>query len=86
MYAEKYVSGDIITNITKMVDDIRAVYRQRINNLSWMGAETKAAAIDKLDKMQVVVGYDRIFMYYITQIKTRVVFILIMFLQNQKHP
>ena len=59
MYAEKYVSGDIITNITKMVDDIRAVYRQRINNLSWMGAETKAAAIDKLDKMQVVVGYDK---------------------------
>ena len=59
MYAEKYVSGDIITNITKMVDDIRAVYRQRLNNLSWMGAETKAAAIDKLDKMQVVVGYDK---------------------------
>ena len=59
MYAAKYVSDEIITNITKMVDDIRGIYRQRINNLSWMGAETKAAAIDKLDKMQVVVGYDK---------------------------
>ena len=59
MYATKYVSEKIITNVTKMVDDIRAVYRQRINNLSWMGAKTKAAAIDKLDKMQVVVGYDK---------------------------
>ena len=59
MYATKYVNEDIITNVTKMVNDIRAVYRQRIDNLSWMGAETKAAAIDKLDKMQVVVGYDK---------------------------
>lgn len=59
IYAETYVNDDIITNVTKMVNDIRAVYRQRINNLSWMGAETKAAAIDKLDKMQVVVGYDK---------------------------
>ena len=59
MYAAKYVSKDIVANVTKMVDDIRAVYRQRINNLSWMGTETKAAAIDKLNQMQVVVGYDK---------------------------
>ena len=59
IYATKYISDEIITNITKMVDDIRVVYRQRINNLSWMGAATKAAAIDKLDKMKVIVGYDK---------------------------
>ena len=59
IYATKYINDDIITNITKMVNDIRAVYRQRINNLSWMGVATKAAAIDKLDKMQVVVGYEK---------------------------
>lgn len=59
IYATNYVNEDIITNVTKMVDNIRAVYRQRINNLDWMGAETKAAAIDKLDKMQVVVGYEK---------------------------
>lgn len=59
IYARKYVSEDIVANITKMIDDIRDIYRQRINNLSWMGVATKAAAIDKLDKMQVVVGYDK---------------------------
>lgn len=59
IYATTYVKEDIITNVTKMVNDIRGIYRQRINNLSWMGAATKAAAIDKLDKMQVVVGYDK---------------------------
>ncbi len=59
IYATKYVNEEIITNITKMVDDIRGIYRQRINNLSWMETATKAAAIDKLDKMQVVVGYDK---------------------------
>lgn len=59
IYATTYVKDEIITNVTKMVDGIRAVYRQRIDNLDWMGTETKAAAIDKLDKMQVVVGYDK---------------------------
>lgn len=59
IYATKYVNEEIITNITKMVDDIRDIYRQRINNLSWMGVATKVAAIDKLDKMQVVVGYEK---------------------------
>ena len=59
IYAKTYVNDEIITNISKLVDDIRGIYRQRINNLSWMGAATKAAAIDKLDKMQVVVGYDK---------------------------
>lgn len=59
IYATTYVNEDIITNVTKMVDGIRDVYRQRIDNLDWMGAETKAAAIDKLDKMKVVVGYDK---------------------------
>ena len=36
IYATKYISDEIITNITKMVDDIRVVYRQCINNLRWM--------------------------------------------------
>lgn len=58
MYAAKYVSEEIKTNIRNMITDIQNIYRQRLNNLSWMSAETKAAAQNKLDKMKVIVGYD----------------------------
>lgn len=58
MYAAKYVSEEIQTNIRNMITDIQNIYRQRLSNLSWMSAETKAAALNKLDKMKVIVGYD----------------------------
>lgn len=58
MYAEKYVSEEIKTNIRNMITEIQNIYKERINNLSWMSAETKAAAQNKLDKMKVIVGYD----------------------------
>lgn len=58
MYAEKYVSEKIQTNIRNMINEIQNIYRQRLSNLSWMSAETKAAAQNKLDKMKVIVGYD----------------------------
>ena len=58
MYAAKYVSEEIKTNIRNMITEIQNIYRQRLNNLSWMSAETKAAAQNKLDKMKVIVGYD----------------------------
>lgn len=58
MYAAKYVSEEIQINIRNMINEIQNIYRQRLNNLSWMSAETKAAAQNKLDKMKVIVGYD----------------------------
>lgn len=58
MYAKKYVSEEIKTNIRNMITEIQNIYKERINNLSWMSAETKAAALNKLDKMKVIVGYD----------------------------
>lgn len=58
MYAAKYVSEEIQKNIRNMITDIQNIYRQRLSNLSWMSAETKEAAQNKLDKMKVIVGYD----------------------------
>ena len=58
MYAAKYVSEEIQTNIRNIINEIQNIYRQRLSNLSWMSAETKAAAQNKLDKMKVIVGYD----------------------------
>lgn len=58
MYAAKYVSEEIQTNIRNIITEIQNIYRQRLSNLSWMSDETKAAALNKLDKMKVIVGYD----------------------------
>ena len=58
MYAAKYVSEEIKTNIRNMITEIQNICRQRLSNLSWMSAETKAAALNKLEKMKVIVGYD----------------------------
>lgn len=41
----------------ELVENIRAVLKERINNLTWMSAETKTKAQEKLSKISVKVGY-----------------------------
>lgn len=57
IYAEKYFSPEEKAAVTKMAEDIIAVYRKRIQNLDWMSAATKEKAIRKLDTMTIKVGY-----------------------------
>ena len=57
IYAEKYFSPEAKADVTKMVEDIIAVYKDRIKNLDWMSDETKEQALKKLDTMGIKVGY-----------------------------
>ena len=57
LYAEKYFTEEAKQNVLKMVQDIISVYKERIEKLDWMSAETKVKAIEKLDKMGVKIGY-----------------------------
>jgi len=41
----------------ELVDNIKASLAERLKNLTWMGAETKAKALDKLQKIDVKIGY-----------------------------
>lgn len=41
----------------KMVQNIKLAYLNRIENLSWMSAETKVKAYEKVNKMTVKIGY-----------------------------
>jgi putative endopeptidase len=41
----------------KLVADLRVAMKGRIENLEWMGTETKALALDKLEKFGVKIGY-----------------------------
>lgn len=57
LYAEKYFSEEAKQDIEKMVQDIIAVYKERLMNNTWMSDTTKQKAINKLDTMGIKIGY-----------------------------
>ncbi len=55
-----------------MVENIRTSLKERINVLTWMGAETKAKALEKLAKIDVKIGYpDKWWTYENTDVKNQ---------------
>jgi putative endopeptidase len=56
-YVAEYFPPDSKAKMEKLVADLRAAMKQRIEKLEWMGPETKARALDKLAKFGVKIGY-----------------------------
>ncbi|PKB16584.1 M13 family metallopeptidase [Flavobacterium sp. 5] len=57
LYVEKLFPAEAKVKAEKMIKNIIAAYTVRINNLTWMSAETKVKAIEKLNKISIKVGY-----------------------------
>ncbi len=57
LYVEKHFSPVAKQRMQQLVENLREAYRQSIMDLAWMGEETKAKAIDKLDKFNPKIGY-----------------------------
>lgn len=57
VYVKKYFSEDAKKRCLEMVNNMQAVYRERINNLDWMSDSTKKQAIAKLDVFITKIGY-----------------------------
>ncbi len=57
LYVEKYFPPASKQRIKDLVANIKIALAERIKNLSWMSAETKKQALNKLDKIAVKVGY-----------------------------
>lgn len=57
LYVEKQFSKEDKKAIEEMVQQILNAYKSQIMALDWMGAETKEAAIRKLDHMTLKIGY-----------------------------
>lgn len=66
LYTQNYCSKETKDEVTKMVYEIIAEYKNIINSQTWMSSETKQAAIAKLDNLQVKVGYPDDFDYYLS--------------------
>ena len=57
LYVEKMFPAEAKEKAEKMINNIIIAYANRINNLPWMSAETKVKAIEKLNKINIKIGY-----------------------------
>lgn len=57
VYVKKYFSDDAKQRCLEMVNNMQAVYRERIQKLDWMTDSTKTQAIAKLDVFITKIGY-----------------------------
>ncbi|HUP61275.1 MAG TPA: M13-type metalloendopeptidase [Thermoanaerobaculia bacterium] len=56
-YVTEYFPPDSKAKMEKLVADLRAAMKARIEKLEWMGPETKTKAVEKLTKFGVKIGY-----------------------------
>src|SRR5262249_29946189 len=57
LYVDRYFSADKRAQVTGLLQDVRATLRSDLGTLAWMGPETRARAVEKLDLMTHHVGY-----------------------------
>ena len=57
LYVARYFSAEAKERMINLVDNLRISLGQRIKNLEWMGAETKVKALEKLNAINVKIGY-----------------------------
>lgn len=57
LYIQQYFDPQSKAKMKEMVKNLKAAFRERLVNLSWMENATKAKALDKLEAMDVQVGY-----------------------------
>jgi putative endopeptidase len=56
-YVAEHFPADSKAKMEKLVADLRAAMKNRIENLAWMSPETKTRAMEKLTKFGVKIGY-----------------------------
>jgi putative endopeptidase len=57
VYVEKYFTPEARKRMDKLVNNLQTAFRKRMQNLSWMSADTRAKGIAKLDAIIKKIGY-----------------------------
>ena len=57
VYVKKHFPPESKRQMDDLVENLRAAFKEGIDNLEWMGAETKVQAQDKLAKFNPKIGY-----------------------------
>ena len=64
LYVEKYFSDETRKRMEVMLEDIKEVFKDRLENLPWMTQETKKRALLKFSKFRAKVGHAEKFREY----------------------
>jgi putative endopeptidase len=64
LYVEEHFPSDAKQQMDELVAMLLRAYRESITELSWMGAETKKKALDKLDTFRPKIGYPSVWRDY----------------------
>lgn len=56
-FVERHFTEESKQDVARMVENLRTVFEERINNLSWMSDETKERAKAKLESFNKKIGY-----------------------------
>ncbi|WOX06645.1 M13 family metallopeptidase [Microbulbifer pacificus] len=56
-YVEKYFPPEAKARMVKLVDNLKAAYKESIESLSWMSEDTKKEALTKLANFTTKIGY-----------------------------
>ena len=57
VYVEQFFPAESKTKMIELVNNLKISLKERIQNLTWMSTETKAAALAKLEAINVKIGY-----------------------------
>lgn len=57
LYVQQYFAPQSKAKMKDMVKNLKAAFRARLQNLTWMESATKVKALEKLETMDVQVGY-----------------------------
>jgi putative endopeptidase len=57
LYVAKYFSGDAKPKALHIVETVRAALRQRLEEVEWMSETTRKAALVKMEKFKVKIGF-----------------------------
>ncbi|MBY6191661.1 peptidase M13 [Microbulbifer agarilyticus] len=57
LYVEKYFPPEAKARMVKLVDNLKAAYKESIESLTWMSADTKKEALTKLANFTTKIGY-----------------------------
>jgi putative endopeptidase len=64
LYVEKFFPAEAKQKMIDLVSNLKKSLKMRIENLAWMGPQTKLEAVAKLDKIAVKVGYPDVWRDY----------------------
>ena len=56
-FVERHFPKESKEDVRQMVENLRAVFKERVKNLDWMSKETKEKALGKLDAFKMKIGY-----------------------------